>query len=104
MRRERGGRECWSLTPRPPIGPAATPTSPPARFEPRTRDFRKPPPCSTTPTARGSPGRRESRLGEQWRAAKVRGTPYNRGRALDLLLETGAAPYGNWPGCHATQW
>jgi tricarballylate dehydrogenase len=48
--------------------------------------------------------RRGVHLGEEWRAAKVRGTPYNTGGPLDLLLGLGAAPYGEWSGCHATQW
>jgi tricarballylate dehydrogenase len=48
--------------------------------------------------------RRAFHLGEEWRAAKVRGTPYNTGGPLDLLLQLGAAPYGEWSGCHATQW
>lgn len=50
------------------------------------------------------PDRRARHLGEAWRAAKVRGTPYNTGDALDLLLQLGAAPHGDWEGCHATQW
>jgi tricarballylate dehydrogenase len=50
------------------------------------------------------PDRRASHLGEEWRAAKVRGTPYNTGGPLDLLLRLGGAPYGEWSGCHATQW
>ena len=49
-------------------------------------------------------GRRGAHLGDQWRAAKVRGTPYNTGGPLDLLLKIGAARHGEWNGCHATQW
>src|SRR5205814_2531516 len=48
--------------------------------------------------------RRATHLGERWRAAKVRGTPYNTGDALEMLVRTGAARYGDWSGCHATQW
>jgi tricarballylate dehydrogenase len=47
---------------------------------------------------------RAAHLGEEWRAAKVRGTPYNTGGPLDLLLNIGGAPCGEWNGCHATQW
>ena len=50
------------------------------------------------------PTRRAHRLGEPWRNAKVRGTPYNTGGPLDLLLGLGAARHGQWDGCHATQW
>ena len=48
--------------------------------------------------------RRGVHLGDEWRAAKVRGTPYNTGGPLDLLLQIGAARHGEWSGCHATQW
>jgi tricarballylate dehydrogenase len=48
--------------------------------------------------------RRAVHLGEEWRSAKVRGTPYNTGDPLDLLLNIGAARLGEWSGCHATQW
>ena len=48
--------------------------------------------------------RRAEHLGDEWRAAKVRGTPYNTGGPLDLLLRLGAARHGEWSGCHATQW
>ncbi len=43
-------------------------------------------------------------LGELWRGAKVRGTPYNTGGPLDVLLQFGAARSGEWQGCHAVQW
>jgi tricarballylate dehydrogenase len=36
--------------------------------------------------------------------AKVRGTPYNTGEGLQLALDAGAQPFGNWSGCHAIQW
>jgi len=48
--------------------------------------------------------RRADHLGESWRNAKVRGTPYNTGGPLDVLLRLGAARRGEWEGCHATQW
>jgi tricarballylate dehydrogenase len=47
---------------------------------------------------------RAEHLGEQWRAAKVRGTPYNTGDALRMALRAGAQAYGQWSGCHAVAW
>jgi tricarballylate dehydrogenase len=43
-------------------------------------------------------------LGPGWELAKVRGTRFNMGDGLRMALEIGAAPYGNWSGCHATGW
>jgi tricarballylate dehydrogenase len=43
-------------------------------------------------------------LGPGWELAKVRGTRFNVGDGLKMALEIGAAPYGNWSGCHATGW
>lgn len=43
-------------------------------------------------------------LGPGWDIAKVRGTPYNTGEVLQLALEAGADPYGQWSGSHAIQW
>ena len=43
-------------------------------------------------------------LGPGWELAKVRGTRFNAGDGLRMALEVGAAPYGNWSGCHATGW
>ena len=50
------------------------------------------------------PQRRAQFLGPNWDVAKVRGTPYNTGEGLQLALDAGAQPYGNWSGCHAIQW
>jgi len=47
---------------------------------------------------------RESRvghLGEAWGDAIVRGTGYNEGDGLRMALALGAAPAGDWEGCHA---
>jgi tricarballylate dehydrogenase len=46
--------------------------------------------------------RRVERLGPEWAAAKVRGTPHNTGTGLELALAAGAEPHGRWEGCHAT--
>src|SRR3990172_7769931 len=43
-------------------------------------------------------------LGPGWDLAKVRGTRFNVGDGLRMALDIGAAPYGNWSGCHATGW
>ena len=43
-------------------------------------------------------------LGPGWDLAKVRGSRYNTGAGIRMALAIGAAPCGNWSGCHAVQW
>jgi tricarballylate dehydrogenase len=43
-------------------------------------------------------------LGPGWELAKVRGTRFNTGDAIRMALDIGAAPMGNWSGCHAVAW
>ncbi|MBI3042695.1 MAG: FAD-dependent tricarballylate dehydrogenase TcuA [Betaproteobacteria bacterium] len=43
-------------------------------------------------------------LGPGWDLAKVRGTRFNTGGGIRMALEVGAQSYGNWSGCHATEW
>jgi tricarballylate dehydrogenase len=43
-------------------------------------------------------------LGQGWDLAKVRGSRFNTGDGIRMALEIGAAPRGNWSGCHAVQW
>ena len=43
-------------------------------------------------------------LGPGWELAKVRGTRFNTGDGIRMALDVGAAPYGNWSGCHAVGW
>ena len=43
-------------------------------------------------------------LGPGWDLAKVRGSRHNMGDGIRMGLEAGAAPYGNWSGCHAVGW
>ncbi len=43
-------------------------------------------------------------LGPGWELAKVRGTRFNTGDAIQMALTVGAAPVGNWSGCHAVGW
>ena len=43
-------------------------------------------------------------LGPGWDLAKVRGTRFNTGEGIRMALAFGAAPFGNWSGCHAVGW
>ena len=43
-------------------------------------------------------------LGPAWDLAKVRGTMYNTGDGIQMALDAGASPVGNWSGCHAVGW
>lgn len=43
-------------------------------------------------------------LGPGWDLAKVRGTRFNTGGGIQMGLEVGASPAGNWSGCHAVGW
>ncbi|HEV7819581.1 MAG TPA: FAD-dependent tricarballylate dehydrogenase TcuA, partial [Burkholderiales bacterium] len=43
-------------------------------------------------------------LGAGWDLAKVRGTRFNTGSGIRMAIDVGAQPYGNWSGCHATEW
>ena len=51
-----------------------------------------------------NPEMRARYLGTGWDLVKVRGSRFNQGDGLKMALEIGAAPYGNWTGCHATGW
>jgi tricarballylate dehydrogenase len=41
-------------------------------------------------------------IGKDWAKAKVRGTPHNTGKGLEMAFKLGARPYGLYDGCHAT--
>ena len=43
-------------------------------------------------------------LGPGWDLAKVRGTRFNTGDGIQMALDLGASPMGNWSGCHAVGW
>jgi len=43
-------------------------------------------------------------LGPGWELAPVRGTRFNTGDGIQMALEAGASPRGNWSGCHAVAW
>lgn len=47
------------------------------------------------------PHRRERHLGPGWERAYVRGNPLNTGDLLDIALDAGAAPFGDWGSCHS---
>jgi tricarballylate dehydrogenase len=49
-------------------------------------------------------GMRVAHLGADWELAKVRGTEFNTGDGIQMALDAGAAPYGDWSGCHAVAW
>jgi tricarballylate dehydrogenase len=51
-----------------------------------------------------NPEMRARYLGPGWEVAKVRGTRFNSGDGIRMALAVGAAPYGNWSGCHAVGW
>lgn len=44
---------------------------------------------------------RSKYLGDEWDAAIVRGTEYNTGDGIQMALEIGAQPFGDWDGCHS---
>ena len=47
------------------------------------------------------PQMRAHHLGQEWKAALVRGTEDNTGDGIRTALEVGAPPYGDWSGCHS---
>jgi len=51
-----------------------------------------------------NPEMRAKYLGPGWDSAKVRGTRFNMGVGLQMALNVGACPFGNWSGCHSVAW
>jgi precorrin 3B synthase CobZ len=52
-----------------------------------------------------NPRMRSQYLGPGWDLARVRGTPYNTGDALEFAMQdVNAKQAGNWSGCHSTCW
>ena len=47
---------------------------------------------------------RVQHLGPEWDLARVRGTEFNTGEGIRMALDVGAAPHGDWAGCHAVAW
>ncbi|MBU2647483.1 FAD-dependent tricarballylate dehydrogenase TcuA [bacterium] len=48
-----------------------------------------------------SPSMRAQYLGKDWDLCLVRGGRHNTGDGLNMAMDVGAQPYGNWSGCHA---
>lgn len=74
------------------------------RYQGKTRVMR----CKAVVLAAGgfesNPEWRTRYLGPGWDLAKVRGTRFNTGDGIRMALDAGAAPCGNWSGCHAVGW
>lgn len=51
-----------------------------------------------------NPEMRTRYLGPGWELVKVRGTRFNTGGGIQMALDIGAMPHGNWSGCHAVGW
>ncbi|MBN2059482.1 MAG: FAD-dependent tricarballylate dehydrogenase TcuA [Deltaproteobacteria bacterium] len=49
-----------------------------------------------------NPAWRARYLGPDWDLAKVRGGQFNMGDGIQMALDVGAQPFGNWSCCHAT--
>jgi tricarballylate dehydrogenase len=74
------------------------------RYQGKSRTLK----CKSVVLAAGgfesNPEWRTRYLGPGWDLAKVRGTRFNTGDGIRMALEAGAAPCGNWSGCHAVGW
>jgi tricarballylate dehydrogenase len=75
-----------------------------ARHKGEVMDFRAKSVVLASGGFEANPEMRTRYLGPGWELAKVRGTRFNQGDGLKMALNIGAAPYGNWSGCHATGW
>jgi tricarballylate dehydrogenase len=51
-----------------------------------------------------NPEMRVRYLGQGWDLARVRGTRHNTGEGIQMALDIGAVPHGNWSGCHSVGW
>jgi tricarballylate dehydrogenase len=51
-----------------------------------------------------NPEMRVRYLGPGWDLARVRGTRHNTGEGIQMALDIGAVPHGNWSGCHSVGW
>jgi len=70
----------------------------------KTVEYRAPAVVLTCGGFEANPEMRARYLGTGWELCKVRGSRFNVGDGLKMALDIGAAPYGNWSGCHATGW
>ncbi|MBL4813014.1 MAG: FAD-dependent tricarballylate dehydrogenase TcuA [Rhodobacteraceae bacterium] len=51
-----------------------------------------------------NPEMRARYLGPGWDLCRVRGTRHNMGEGINMALDIGAKPFGNWSSCHACEW
>jgi tricarballylate dehydrogenase len=58
----------------------------------------------TTGGFEANPEWRSRYLGSGFELAKVRGSRFNTGGGLQMALDAGAMPHGNWSGCHSASW
>ena len=97
----RAGIDLWYESPRSPGRATTTAFTACVRQEGTTVDVR----AKAVVLARGgfqaNPEWRTRYLGPGWELAKVRGTRFNTGDGIRMALDVGAAPLGNWSGCHA---
>ena len=75
-----------------------------ATVEDRPRDYRAHAVVLASGGFEANPEMRAAHLGPRWKAAKVRGTPYNTGDGIRMGLAAGGRPFGDWNGCHAVAW
>jgi len=74
------------------------------RYQGKTRTLRSKAVVLAAGGFESNPEWRTRYLGPGWDLAKVRGTRYNTGDGIRMALDAGAAPCGNWSGCHAVGW
>jgi tricarballylate dehydrogenase len=74
------------------------------RHEGKTREVRSRSVVLAAGGFQANPEMRARYLGPGWELAKVRGTRFNTGDVIRMALDIGAAPVGNWSGCHAVAW
>jgi tricarballylate dehydrogenase len=74
------------------------------KYHGKTRDLKSKSVVLAAGGFQANPQMRASYLGAGWELAKVRGTRFNTGDVIRMALDAGAAPAGNWSGCHAVAW
>ena len=74
------------------------------KYQGKTREIRARSVVLAAGGFQANPEWRARYLGPGWELAKVRGTRFNTGDVIRMALDIGAAPAGNWSGCHAVAW